>query len=75
MIGPEVTLRASVILYAGTGVGEATVVGHHTLLRSFVTVGAGTRLGHHLTVERATRIGDGIRCSPGSHITSSCAGR
>jgi hypothetical protein len=48
------------------------VVGHHTLLRSFVTVGEGPQLGHHLTVERASRIGVGVRCSPGSHLTSSC---
>jgi acetyltransferase-like isoleucine patch superfamily enzyme len=72
VLGPEVTARAGAILYAGTRVGEATVIGHHTLLRSFVTVGTGTQLGHHLTVERAARIGDGVRCSPGSHITSSC---
>lgn len=72
VIGPQVTVRAGAVVYAGVEVGEATVVGHHTLLRSFVTVGKGTQLGHHLTVERATRIGDGVRCSPGSHITSSC---
>jgi acetyltransferase-like isoleucine patch superfamily enzyme len=72
VLGPEVTLRAGAILYAGTRVGEATVVGHHTLLRSFVTVGAATQLGHHLTIERAAQIGDDVRCSPGSHITSSC---
>lgn len=30
-----------------------------------------TQLGHHLTIERATRIGREVRCSPGSHITSS----
>ena len=41
-------------------------------LRSFVTVGEDTQLGHSLTVERAARIGDGVRCSPGSHITSNC---
>lgn len=29
-------------------------------------------LGHNLTVERETRIGSDVRCSPGSHITSSC---
>lgn len=72
VIGPEVIVRAGAIVYAGTRVGESTVIGHHTLLRSFVTVGAGTQFGHHLTIERATRIGDGVRCSPGSHITSSC---
>jgi len=38
----------------------------------FVTVGAGSQLGHHLTVERAVRIGGQVRCSPGSHLTSSC---
>jgi acetyltransferase-like isoleucine patch superfamily enzyme len=72
VIGPEVTLRAGAIVYAGVHIGGSTVIGHHTLLRSFVTVGADTQLGHNLTVERATRIGDGVRCSPGSHITSSC---
>jgi acetyltransferase-like isoleucine patch superfamily enzyme len=65
-------VRAGAIIYAGTEIGENTVVGHHTLLRSFVTVGSETQLGHNLTIERATRIGDLVRCSPGSHITSSC---
>lgn len=65
-------IRAGAVIYAGTEIGENTVVGHHTLLRSFVTVGGETQLGHNLTIERATRIGRHVRCSPGSHITSSC---
>jgi acetyltransferase-like isoleucine patch superfamily enzyme len=60
------------VIYAGAKVGAGTVVGHHTLLRSFVTVGEGCQLGHHLMVERASTIGAQVRCSPGSHITSSC---
>src|SRR6202035_2476901 len=60
------------VVYAGCEVGPAAVVGHHNLLRSIVTVGEETQLGHHLTIERATRIGSWVRCSPGSHITSSC---
>ncbi|MCW2943497.1 MAG: acyltransferase family protein [Actinoallomurus sp.] len=72
VIEPQATLRSGAIVYAGVQVGAATLVGHQTLLRSFVTVGADTQLGHNLTVERATRIGDGVRCSPGSHLTSSC---
>ncbi len=62
---------AAAIIYAGVQAGADTVIGHHTLLRSFVTLGEDTQLGHNLTIERA-RIGDGVRCSPGSHITSSC---
>jgi acetyltransferase-like isoleucine patch superfamily enzyme len=73
VIGPGSVVRAGAIIYAGTEIGENTVVGHHTLLRSFVTVGSETQLGHNLTIERATRIGDLVRCSPGSHITSSCS--
>jgi UDP-3-O-[3-hydroxymyristoyl] glucosamine N-acyltransferase len=73
VIGPGAVVRAGAIIYAGTEIGENTVVGHHTLLRSFVTVGSETQLGHNLTIERATRIGDLVRCSPGSHITSSCS--
>lgn len=65
-------VRAGAIVYAGTQIGSETVVGHHTLLRSFVIVGDRVQLGHNLTVERDTRIGDEVRCSPGSHITSSC---
>ena len=72
VIGPGAVIRAGAIVYAGTEVGGGTVVGHHTLLRSFVTVGADTQLGHNLTIERASRIGDRVRCSPGSHLTSSC---
>jgi acetyltransferase-like isoleucine patch superfamily enzyme len=72
VIGAGTVLRSGAILYAGVQVGEASVVGHHTLLRSFVTVGANTQLGHQLTIERCTRIGERVRCSPGSHITSSC---
>jgi acetyltransferase-like isoleucine patch superfamily enzyme len=72
VIGDGAVIRAGAIIYAGTEIGENTVVGHHTLLRSFVTVGSETQLGHNLTIERATRIGRLVRCSPGSHITSSC---
>jgi acetyltransferase-like isoleucine patch superfamily enzyme len=72
LIGPGVVLRAGVIVYAGTEIGAATVIGHHTLLRSFVSVGDDTQLGHNLTVERAAKIGSWVRCSPGTHITSSC---
>ena len=66
------TVRSGAVIYAGVEVGDGTMVGHHTLLRSLVTVGQETQLGHHLTVERASRIGARVRCSPGSHITSSC---
>ncbi|HTU72928.1 MAG TPA: DapH/DapD/GlmU-related protein [Trebonia sp.] len=72
VIGEGTLLRAGVIAYAGTEIGTGSVVGHHTLLRSFVMIGDETQLGHNLTVERATRIGSRVRCSPGSHITSSC---
>jgi acetyltransferase-like isoleucine patch superfamily enzyme len=72
VIGDGSVIRAGAVIYAGTEIGESTVVGHHTLLRSFVTVGGETQLGHNLTIERATRIGRLVRCSPGSHITSSC---
>jgi acetyltransferase-like isoleucine patch superfamily enzyme len=72
VIGDGAVIRAGAVIYAGTEIGENTVVGHHTLLRSFVTVGSETQLGHNLTIERATRIGRLVRCSPGSHVTSSC---
>ena len=71
-MNPPGRLDAGAIIYAGVQVGAATMIGHQTLLRSFVAVGADTQLGHNLTIERATRIGNGVRCSPGSHITSSC---
>ena len=71
-IGRGVVVRAGAVIYAGARTGTGTVIGHHTLLRSFVTVGEDTQLGHNLTIERAVRIGHGVRCSPGSHITSSC---
>jgi acetyltransferase-like isoleucine patch superfamily enzyme len=72
VIGGETVIRSGAVIYAGTEIGDGAVVGHHTLLRSFVTVGEGSQLGHHLTVERASSIGARVRCSPGSHITSSC---
>jgi acetyltransferase-like isoleucine patch superfamily enzyme len=72
VIGAEAVVRSGAVIYAGSEVGDGTVVGHHTLLRSFVTVGPSSQLGHHLTVERASSIGTQVRCSPGSHITSSC---
>jgi acetyltransferase-like isoleucine patch superfamily enzyme len=72
IVGADGVIRAGAILYAGVDVGSSTVIGHHTLIRSFVTVGVETQLGHNLTVERAARIGSRVRCSPGSHLTSSC---
>jgi acetyltransferase-like isoleucine patch superfamily enzyme len=78
-LGPELWRRFTIylprsgaVIYAGTEIGDGTVVGHHTLLRSFVRVGEDSQLGHNLTVERASSIGAGVRCSPGSHLTSSC---
>jgi acetyltransferase-like isoleucine patch superfamily enzyme len=72
VIGREAIVRSGAVIYAGAEIGDGTVVGHHTLLRSFVRVGDGSQLGHNLTVERASSIGDAVRCSPGSHLTSSC---
>ena len=72
VLGDGSVIRAGAVIYAGAEIGENTVVGHHTLLRSFVIVGGETQLGHNLTIERDTRIGRLVRCSPGSHITSSC---
>src|ERR1039458_2353474 len=71
-ISAGVVVRAGAVIYAGVQARAGTVIGHHTLLRSFVTVGEDTQLGHTPTVERAARIGHCVRCSPGSHITSSC---
>lgn len=71
-VGSGAVVRSGAVLYGGARIGDDTVIGHHTLLRSSVTVGQGTQLGHHLTVERACWIGSRVRCSPGSHITSSC---
>jgi acetyltransferase-like isoleucine patch superfamily enzyme len=71
VIGAGVVIRAGAVVYADVEIGVNTVVGHHTLLRTAVRIGADTQLGHHLTVERDTRIGRDVRCSPGSHITSS----
>lgn len=71
VIGAGAVLRCGAIIYADVRLGVNTLVGHHTLLRTGVQVGAETQLGHHLTIERATRIGRDVRCSPGSHITSS----
>ncbi len=72
VVAAGTVLRAGAIIYAGTRIGTGTVIGHRTLIRSFVLVGEETQLGHNLTIERATRIGSRVRCSPGSHITSSC---
>jgi acetyltransferase-like isoleucine patch superfamily enzyme len=71
-INTEAVIRAGAIVYAGARVGSETVIGHHTLLRSFVIIGDRVQLGHNLTVERESLIGNDVRCSPGSHITSSC---
>lgn len=71
MIGAGTVVRSGAVVYADVHLGVNTLVGHHTLLRTGVRVGAETQLGHHLTVERETRIGRDVRCSPGSHITSS----
>lgn len=71
VIGADAVLRSGVVVYVDVAIGVNVLIGHHTLLRTGVQVGTETQLGHHLTVERATRIGRDVRCSPGSHITSS----
>lgn len=71
VIGAGAVARCGAIVDANIHLGVNTLVGHHTLLRTGVRVGAGTQLGHHLTIERGARVGRDVRCSPGSHITSS----
>lgn len=71
VIGAGAVVRSGAIVYADVQLGVNVFIGHHTLLRTCVQVGTETQLGHHLTVERAARIGRDVRCSPGSHITSS----
>ncbi|AOS61202.1 acyltransferase family protein [Actinoalloteichus hymeniacidonis] len=71
MIGAGAVVRSGAVVYADVQIGLNVLIGHHTLLRTDVQVGAESQLGHHLTVERASRIGREVRCSPGSHITSS----
>jgi acetyltransferase-like isoleucine patch superfamily enzyme len=65
VIGAGVVIRAGAVVYAGVELAADTVVGHHTLLRSFVTVGANTQLGHHLTVERMSAYGVPARLRSG----------
>lgn len=69
-LGSEVVLRSGSIVYAGCRLGAQTTIGHHTTLRSHVSVGSRSQLAHRMNVERGCRIGHGVRCSPGSHITS-----
>lgn len=69
-IGPGAVVRGGAIVYAGVNVGPDSTIGHHTLLRSFVTIGAATQLGYGMSVERGTRLGDGVRCSPLTHLTA-----
>ncbi|MGH3795844.1 MAG: hypothetical protein ACRDSP_13250 [Pseudonocardiaceae bacterium] len=71
VIGAGAVLRSGAIVYAAVRLGVNVVVGHHTLLRTAVEVGTDTQLGHFLSIERQVRIGRDVRCSPGSHITSS----
>jgi acetyltransferase-like isoleucine patch superfamily enzyme len=71
VIGAGAVVRAGATVYAAVQLAVNVVVGHHTLLRTAVQVGADTQLGHFLSVERQVRIGRDVRCSPGSHITSS----
>jgi hypothetical protein len=71
VIGAGATVRSGAVVYAEVGIGVNALIGHQTLLRTGVHVGVDTQLGHHHTVERETHIGRGVRCSPGSHITSS----
>jgi UDP-3-O-[3-hydroxymyristoyl] glucosamine N-acyltransferase len=46
LIGQGAVIRAGAVVYAGAEIGDETVVGHHTLLRSSVIVGPTTQLGH-----------------------------
>ena len=55
-IGPGVVVRAGAVIYAGVQSGADTVIGHHTLLRSFVTVGKDTQLAGQIPRRLVRRI-------------------
>src|SRR5262249_17936081 len=67
ILGAGAVLRSGAVVYANVRLDVNVVIGHHTLLRTARQGGSAT----HLTIERTPRIGRDVRCSPGSHITSS----
>ena len=64
-IGSGARVGAYAVICGGACISENAQVEEHTIVGK-------PQLGHSLTIERAARIGDRVRCSPGSHITSSC---
>ncbi|GAB3890134.1 acyltransferase [Kibdelosporangium lantanae] len=70
-VGAGAVVRSGATVYADVVIGVNTLIGHGTLLRTGVRVGTEAQLGHQIVVERCSSIGRDVRCSPGSHITSS----
>ncbi len=69
-VGAGATISTHAVVYAGTVIGERTIIGDQAFVRERCRIGAGTVIGRGVTVENDTEIGDDCRVQSQSYITA-----
>jgi acetyltransferase-like isoleucine patch superfamily enzyme len=72
VVSAKACLRSHSVIYAGCHVGEATMIGHQSVIRSLCVIGRDAQLAAFTHLERNSRLGDRVRLSPHCHITANC---
>lgn len=69
-VGAGATISTHAVVYAGTTIGERTIIGDQAFVRERCRIGAGTVIGRGVTVENDTAIGADCRVQSQSYITA-----
>ncbi|MBA3844198.1 MAG: N-acetyltransferase [Actinobacteria bacterium] len=69
-IGGGTVISTGAIVFAGSSVGTACIVGDQSCIRERVTLGDNCILGRGSLIENDTTVGDGTRIQAGAYITA-----
>ncbi len=69
-VGPGTTIGSSVVLYAGTRIGQDALVADQAFIREKCTVGDAVIVGRGVTVENETSIGNYTKIQSQAYITA-----
>ena len=69
VLGAGVTVCCGAVVYAGTRIGESSIIGDQAQVRERCTIGARTVVGHASTVDFDSRVGSRVSIQTGVYVT------
>ena len=70
VLGARVTVCSGAVVFAGTSVGEESIIGDTAFVRERSTIGAACVIGRGATVENDVHVGDRVRVQTNAYLTA-----